>query len=34
LDAGGYFESGYRGTIRLSIKDGVIAKNEQDIQGW
>jgi hypothetical protein len=31
LDAGGYFESGYRGTIRLSIKDGAIEKNEQAI---
>lgn len=34
LDAGGYFESGYRGTIRVSIKDGVIDKNEQDIKLW
>lgn len=34
LDAGGYFESGYRGTIRVSIKGGVIDTNEQDIQGW
>jgi hypothetical protein len=32
LHAGGYFESGYRGTIRVSIKDGVIEKNEQDIK--
>ena len=32
LDAGGYFEPGYRGTIRVSIKDGVIDKNEQDIK--
>jgi hypothetical protein len=29
LDAGGYFEPGYRGTIDISIKDGVIEKNEQ-----
>jgi len=31
LDAGGYFESGYRGTIQVSIKDGTIVKNEQDM---
>jgi len=31
LNAGGYFESGYRGTIRVSIKDGVIDQNEQNI---
>ena len=31
LDAGGYFEPGYRGKIRVSIKDGEIEKNEQDI---
>jgi hypothetical protein len=34
LNAGGYFESGYRGTIRVSIKDGTIEKNEQDIKLW
>ena len=34
LDAGGYFESGYRGTIRVSIKDGTIETNEQDIKLW
>ena len=34
LNAGGYFESGYRGTIRVEIKDGVIDKNEQDIKLW
>ena len=34
LDGGGYFESGYRGTIRLSIADGVIEKNEHDIKLW
>ena len=34
LDAGGYFESGYRGTIHVSIKDGTIEKNEQDIKLW
>lgn len=31
LDAGGYFEPGYHGEIRVSIKDGEIEKNEQDI---
>ncbi len=34
LDAGGYFESGYRGKIRVSIKDGTIEKNERDIKVW
>jgi hypothetical protein len=32
LDAGGYFEPGYRGTIDISIKDGVIEQNEQQIR--
>jgi hypothetical protein len=32
LDAGGYFESGYKGTIDISIKDGRIQKNEQNIR--
>ena len=32
LDAGGYFESGYRGTINTSIKVGMIEKNEQQIR--
>ena len=32
LNAGGYFESGYRGLIRVEIKDGVIDKNEQAIR--
>lgn len=32
LDAGGYFEAGYRGTINVSIKDGAIVKNEQQIR--
>jgi hypothetical protein len=31
LDASGYFEPGYRGKIQISIKDGAIDKNEQDI---
>jgi hypothetical protein len=34
LDAGGYFESGYRGTIKVSIKDGVLDLNEQKISVW
>lgn len=28
LNAGGYFEPGYRGSVEVSIKDGVIEKNE------
>jgi hypothetical protein len=32
LDAGGYFESGYKGTIRVSIKGGKIQENEQNIK--
>ena len=32
LDAGGFFQPGYRGTIRLSIKDGEIEENKQDIE--
>ncbi|MBM4093701.1 MAG: hypothetical protein FJ276_30485 [Planctomycetes bacterium] len=34
LDAGGFFQPGYRGTIRVSIKDGVIQENEQNIAWW
>jgi hypothetical protein len=34
LNAGGYFESGYRGSIRVVINDGVIDKNEQDFKLW
>jgi hypothetical protein len=34
LDAGGYFESGYRGTIRVSINDGTIEANEQQFTLW
>ncbi len=34
LDAGGFFQPGYRGTIRVSINEGVIQENEQDIQWW
>ena len=32
LDAGGDFEPGYRGTTNISISDGVIEKNEQQIR--
>jgi hypothetical protein len=31
LDAGGYFEPGYRGTIQITIKDGAIEENRQQI---
>ena len=31
LDAGGYFEPGYWGTLRVSIKDGAIAENDQQV---
>jgi hypothetical protein len=31
LNAGGYFEPGYQGTIQVSIKDGVIDENEQHV---
>ena len=31
LNAGGYFETNYRGTIDVSIKDGIIEKNEHKI---
>jgi hypothetical protein len=34
LDAGGFFQPGYRGAIRVSIHDGVLEGNEQDIQWW
>ena len=34
LNAGGYFEPGYRGTIRVVIKDGQIDKFEEDIKLW
>jgi hypothetical protein len=34
LNAGGYFESGYRGTIRVSIQDGTIEANEQQLTLW
>ena len=34
LDAGGYFESGYRGTVFVSVNDGAIEENEQDIKLW
>lgn len=32
LVAGGYFESGYHGKIRVSIKDGGIEQFEEDIR--
>jgi hypothetical protein len=34
LDAGGFFQPGYRGKIRLTIRDGTIQENEQDIEWW
>ena len=34
LNAGGYFESGYRGTIRVEIKDSQIDKFDEDIKPW
>jgi hypothetical protein len=34
VNGGGYFESGYRGTIRVEIKDGQIDKFEEDIKLW
>ena len=30
----GYFETNYRGTIRVSIKDGVIDQNEQQFHNY
>jgi hypothetical protein len=34
VNAGGFFEPGYRGAIRVEIKDGVIDKFEDDIKLW
>lgn len=34
LDAGGYFESGYRGTIRVVLKDGKIEQFEDAVKIW
>ena len=34
LNAGGYFESGYRGSIRVEIKDGQIDKFEDNTKLW
>ncbi|MCC9609583.1 hypothetical protein LOC68_04490 [Blastopirellula sp. JC732] len=31
LNAGGYFEPGYRGTIRVKIEDGVIVENLKNL---
>jgi hypothetical protein len=34
LNAGGYFESGYRGAIRVEIKDGQINKFDDNTNVW
>lgn len=34
LNAGGYFESGYRGSIRVEIKDGQVDKLEDNTRLW
>jgi hypothetical protein len=34
LNAGGYFESGYRGSIQVEIKDGQIDKFEDNTKSW
>ncbi len=34
LDANCYFESGYRGTIQVLVKDRKIIKKQQDINLW
>ena len=34
LHADGYFEPGYRGMIRVEIKDGLIDKFEDHIKHW
>lgn len=34
INAGGYFESGYRGSIRVEIKDGLIDKFEDNTKLW
>ncbi len=34
LIAGGYFEAGYRGSIRVEIKDGQIDKFEDNTKSW
>jgi hypothetical protein len=31
LNAGGYFEAGYRGTIRITIKNDAIYENDQRV---
>jgi hypothetical protein len=32
LNAGGYFDSGWQGTIRVSIKDGAIDENDHQVE--
>jgi hypothetical protein len=34
LDAGGYFQPGYYGTIRITIEDGELKGSVEDITGW
>ena len=34
LNAGGYFEPGYRGSIDASIKNGVLERNQQEMQSY
>lgn len=34
LDAGGYFQPGYYGTIRVTIEDGELKEAVDDITGW
>lgn len=34
LDAGGYFQPGYYGTIRVTIEDGELKEAVEDINGW
>lgn len=34
LNAGGYFESGYRGSIRVEIDDGQISEIDENVKLW
>lgn len=34
LDAGGYFQPGYYGTIRVTIENGELKEAVEDITGW
>lgn len=34
IDAGGYFESGYRGSVRVEIKEGQIDRFEDKTRLW